>query len=227
MYNITTLRGTMFYTPLLYTREFVASLGDAVDGFIPAFVRDPNALPMFQLWQLESPDQKELLAFNGNKIDLVKQVENKLDDADMIAFTEHCKTVFGKIMEVTGNNPSPRLALAPTIMVANNGERPEALYARLFSAREFKHTPLDTSNLSQVYRIVKSIGGKDIKFNHVANFHADSQIANNNVQERYLCDFDINTMADPNYKFDKAGMEEFFSISAACFADFYNYYFSE
>ena len=40
-------------------------------------------------------------------------------------------------------------------------------------------------------------------------------------------EFDINTMADPDYKFDKAGMEEFFSMSAACFADFYNYYFSE
>ena len=231
MYSITTLRGTMFYTPLRYTKEFVASLGDIVDGFIPAFVRDPNALPMFQLWQLESPDQKELLAFNGDKIDLLKQVEGELDDAAIAVFAECCKAVFGKIMDVTGNNPSPRVALAPTVVVANNGARPEALYARLFSAREFNHTPLDTSNLSQVYRVEKSIGGKDIKLNHVANFHADSQIINlgaiNNVRERYLCDFDINTMANPDYKFDKAGMEEFFSMSAACFVNFYNYYFAE
>ena len=231
MYNITTLRGTMFYTPLRYTREFVDSLAEVVGGFIPAFVRDPNALPMFQLWQLESPDQNELLAFNGDKIDLLKQVEGELDDDAIAAFAERCKAVFGKIMEVAGNNFSPRVALAPTVVVADNGSRPEALYARLFSAREYKHTPLDTSNLSQVYRVVKRIGGKDVKLNHVANFHADSQIVNlgviNNVRERYLCDFDINTMADPDYKFDKAGMEEFFSMSATCFADFYNYYFSE
>lgn len=231
MYNITTLRGTMFYTPLRYTREFVASLEDVVEGFIPAFVRDPNALPMFQLWQLESPEQKEILAFNGDKIDLVKQVDGETDDDTIAAFAERCKAVFGKIMDVTGNNLSPRVALAPTVVVANNGTRPEALFARLFLAREFNHTPLDTSNLSQVYRVVKSIGGKDVKLNHVANFHEDSQIINlgaiNNVRERYLCDFDINTMIDPDYKFNKGGMEEFFSISAACFADFYNYYFSE
>lgn len=231
MYNITNLRGTMFYTPLRYTRELVASLTDVVDGFIPAFVRDPKALPMFQLWQLESLDQKELLAFNGDKIDLVKHVEGEMDNNAIVAFAERCKTVFGKIMDVTGNNPSPRVALAPSVMVANNGARPDALYGRLFSAREFKNTPLDTSNLSQVYRVVKSIGGKDVKINHVANFHTDSQIINlgaiNNLRERYICDFDINTMADPDYKFEKLGMEEFFSISSACFADFYNYYFSE
>lgn len=231
MYNITTLRGTMFYTPIRYTKEFVVNLGGIVEGYIPAFVRDPNALPMYQLWQLESPEQKELLAFNGDKIDLLKQVEGELDDTAIVAFTERCKEVFGKIMDVTDNNPCTRVALAPTVVVANNGARPDALYARLFSAREFKNTPLDASNLSQVYRVVKSIGGKDVKLNHVANFHVDSQIINvvaiNNVRERYLCDFDINTMADPNYKFDKAGMNEFFSMSASCFADFYKYYFSE
>ena len=231
MYSITTLRGTMFYSPLRYTKEFVANLGHIVDGYIPAFVRDPNALPMYQLWQLESTDQKELLAFNGDKIDLLMQVEGEQDDVDIEAFAERCKVVFGKIMDVTGNNPSTRVALAPTVVVANNGARPEALYARLFSAREFKNTPLETSNLSQVYRVMKNIGGKDVKINHVANFHVDSQIINlgaiNNVRERYLCHFDINTMADPDYKFDKEGMYEFFSMSAACFADFYNYYFSE
>lgn len=231
MYNITSLRGTMFYTPLRYTRELVASLAEVVEGFIPAFVRDPNALPMFQFWQLESADQQELLAFNGDKIDLVKQVEGELDDAAIAAFAERCKAVFGKIMDVTGNNPSPRIALAPSVVITNNGARPDALYARLFSVREFKNTPLDTSNLSQVYRVVKNIGGKDIKLNHVANFHVDSQIVNlgavNNIRERYLCDFDINTMADPDYKFDKTDMEQFFSMSTECFADFYNYYFSE
>ena len=217
----------MFYTPLRYSREFVARLSDVVDGFIPAIVRDPNALPIFQLWQLESPDQKERLAFNGDKIDLLKQVDCELDDAAIVEFTERCKAVFGKIMDVTGINLSPRVALAPTVVVVS----PEALYARLFSAREFNNTPLDTSNLSQVYRVVKNICGKVIKLNHVANFHADSQIINlgaiNNVRERYLCDFDINTMADPDNKFDRAGMEEFFTMSAVCFADFYNYYFSE
>lgn len=231
MYNITTLRGTMFYTPLRYTRDFVNSLAGVVDGYLPALMRDPNALPVFQIWQLESPDQKELIAFNGNKIDLIKQVEGEMDDSGIASFAERCKAVFGRIMEATGNNVSPRIALAPTVVIANNGTRPETLYNHLFACREFKNALLDTSNLSQVYRVVKSIGGKDIKINHVANFHADSQIVNigavNNIRERYICDFDINTMADPDYKFDKSEMEDFFSMSSGCFTDFYNYYFSE
>ena len=231
MYNITTLRGTMFYTPLHYTREFVNSLAGVVEGYLPVLVRDPNALPMFQIWQLESPDHKEVIAFNGDKIDILKQIEGEMDDNGIVTFTERCKTVFGRIMEATGNIVSPRIALAPSVVIANNGTRPDFLYNRLFACREFKNALLDTSNLSQVYRVVKSIGGKDIKINHVANFHADSQIVNigavNNIRERYICDFDINTMADPDYKFGKTEMEEFFSMSSGCFTDFYNYYFSE
>lgn len=230
MYDMTTLRGTMFYTPLRYTREFVNSLAGAVEGYLPALVRDPNALPMFQIWQLESPDQKEIIAFNGNKIDILKQVEGKIDDNGIASFAERCKTVFGRIMEAAGNNVSPRIALAPSVVIANNGTRPDALYNRMFTCREFKNALLDTSNFSQVYRVVKLIGGKNIKINHVANFHADSQIVNigaNNINERYICDFDINTMADPDYKFGKMEMEEFFSMSSGYFTDFYNYYFSE
>ena len=112
MYNIKTLRGTIFCPPIQYSKDFVASLAPIVEGYLPILVRDNNTLPIFPVWQLSSLDEKELLAFNGEKIDLISVVESEINDEQVRAFCERCKVVFGKIMELTGN-PSTRMALAP------------------------------------------------------------------------------------------------------------------
>lgn len=228
MYHITSIRGTIFYAPIKYSKEFVSLLNSRLVDFVPVLLRDENPLPVPPAWQLISPDEKEVLLFSNDKIDFVKNVEGQMDDEAVKAFTDRCYQVFDLIMNGVGA-PSPRIALAPTVLVAENGTRPDALYDRLFGIREFQQARPAVSNVSQVFRVNKVINGKDIILNHVANFHAVNELVNvngrNQIRERYLCDFDINTRPDPNYRFTLNDVKEFFSLSTLCFSDYYNLYF--
>jgi hypothetical protein len=228
MYNIKTLRGTIFCPPIQYSKDFVASLAPIVEGYLPILVRDNNTLPIFPVWQLSSLDEKELLAFNGEKIDLISVVESEINDEQVRAFCERCKVVFGKIMELTGN-PSTRMALAPTVVITQNGSRPTDLYNRIFNVHEFDGVELDSSNLSQVYRVEKMIGEKNVIINFVSNFKAENELITtgngNQIRVRYLCDFDVNTMPLPQYRFNKADVEVFFDSAPTYFSRFYNKYF--
>lgn len=230
MYNIKALRGTIFCPPIRYTKEFVASLSDVANGYTPIIVRDNGALPVLPIWQLSSPDERELLLFNGEKIDLVQGVESQIDDEAIHAFTERCKTVFSKILEVTGYICT-RIAFAPSVIITEKGTRPTALYNKMFSFNVFDGAQLDNSNLSQVYRVNKSIGDKEVRINHVANFHSENELVNingiNQMRERYMGDFDINTMVNPEYKFSIPNVMEFFDISPTLFSAFYNLYLGE
>ena len=227
MYNITTIRATIFYTPIKYTKEFVRILNEILVDFVPVIMRDDNPLPVPQTWQLISPDEKEVLIFSGEKIDYVKNVESQMDEAAIAAFVSRSSEVFSKIMEGS-NYPCSRIALAPTVVITENGVRPDALYERLFGLKEFQQARPAVSNVSQVFRVNKVIGGKDVAINHVANFHVVSELINvngrNQIRERYLCDFDINTRVDPNYRFNLDEVREFFALSTTCFNDYYNLY---
>lgn len=229
MYNTKTLRGTIFCAPVKYNKEIVAGLNTVIVDYMPILVRDANILPVIPSWQMISPDETEVLLFNGDKIDLVKNINTEIDDAVIKSFSEHCKTVFVKIMELTGY-ACTRLALAPSVVISENGTRPDALYERLFGLKEFQNARPDISNVSQVFRVIKSIGGKDIKINHVANFHVENDVVTQNgrnqLRERYLCDFDINTMVSPDYRFGIDEVKEFFSIIPDSYRDYYNLYFA-
>lgn len=228
MYTIKTLRGTIFCPPIQYSKNFVASLAPIVDGYLPLLIRDNNALPIFPVWQLSSPDEKELLAFNGEKIDLISVVESEIDDEQVRVFCERCKAVFSKIMELTGN-PSTRMAFAPTVVITQNGDRPTDLYNRLFNVHDFDGVELDSSNLSQVYRVDKMIVGKKITINFVSNFKAENELITtgngNQIRVRNVCDFDVNTMPLPQYRFNNADVEVFFDSAPAYFSRFYDKYF--
>lgn len=230
MYRIKTLRGTVFCPPIRFSRDFVNDLSGTIDGYLPILVRDSNTLPILQVWQLSSPDEKEVLAFNGDKIDLIRVVEAEVDDGFIHSFSARCQAVFGRILEITGA-VCTRVALAPTIIITENGDRPGALYDRLFNVREFARVPLDSSNLSQVYRVDRPIGGSVIKVNHVANFKAENELIStangNQLRLRYMCDFDVNTMPHPEYRFNSVGVIDFFRMVPDYFADFYRIYFAE
>ena len=226
MYNIKTLRGTIFCSPIKYTKEFVASIGDLCEEYLPVIVRDNGALRVIPVWQLSSPDEKEVILFNGEKIDLVQIVEGTVDNDALRVFSERCKAVFSKILEVTGY-PCTRVALAPSVIVTENGVSSASLYNRLFVIREFQGNSLDSSNLSQVYRVNKNFGAKEIKINHVVNFHADSELVINQIREWYIGDFDINTMVNHEYKFSIDDVSSFFDFASDSFTAFYNLYFPE
>lgn len=230
MYNIKALRGTIFCPPIRYTKEFVASLVQVANGYTPVIVRDNGALPVLPIWQLTSPDDREVLLFNGEKIDLIQAVENQIDDEAIREFAERCKVVFTKILDITGY-VCTRIALAPSVIIAEKGARPSALFSKLFAINLFDGVQLDTSNISQVYRINKTIGDKVVKINHVANFRLENELVNingiNQMRERYMGDFDINTMANPQYKFTISNVQEFFDLSPSSFLAFYNLYLGE
>lgn len=226
MYNIKTFRGTVFCSPIKYSKEFIASLGDLVEGYLPVIVRDNGALPVLPIWQLSPPDEKEAILFNGEKIDLVQVVEDVVDNNALRTFSERCKVVFNKILEVTGYSCS-RIALAPSVIITEKGISSDSLYNRLFAIREFQGNCLESSNLSQVYRINKKFSSKEIIINHVVNFHADSELVVNQIRERYIGDFDINTMVNPEYKFSIDDVSAFFDLASDSFTAFYNLYFPE
>lgn len=226
MYNIKTLRGTIFCPPTKYTKEFVASLGNLCEGYLPVIVRDNGALPVFPIWQLSSPDDKEAILFNGEKIDLVQVVGNEIDDAAVHAFSERCKIVFSKILELK-SRPCTRIALAPSVIITDKGVNSTPLYNRLFAIRVFDGSNLESSDLSQVYRINKTLGTNEVKINHVANFHAESELVINQIHERYMGDFDINTMVNPDYKFTIDDVKAFFDFATNSFNAFYKLYFPD
>lgn len=229
MYNIKSLRGTIFCPPIQYSKEFVANLGSVVEGYLPILIRDNNSLPIFPVWQLSSPDERELLSFNGEKIDLIHMVESEINDEQVNTFCQRCKVVFGRIMELTGN-PSTRIALAPTVIVAENGVRPTNLFNRLFNIHELDGVELDSSNLSQVYRVEKMIVEKSVTINFVANFKAENELITigngKQLRVRYVCDFDINTMPLPQYRFNNAEVNGFFDSVPVYFSQFYSKYFA-
>ena len=208
----------------------MTSLAGVIDGYMPMLVRDNGVLPGLPTWQLSSPDEKEILAFNGDKIDYVQIVESEIGEEQIISFASRCKDVFGRILETTGY-VCTRIALAPSVIVAEKAARPTAFYNRIFSVRELDGVSLDTSNISQVYRLNKTIGGKEIKVNHVSNFRVENELVSisgiNQLRERYMGDFDINTMVNPEYKFSVADVMEFFDIAPSCFVRFYNLYFAD
>lgn len=203
---------------------------DDLGEYLPVIIRDNGALPVLPIWQLSSPDDKEVILFNGEKIDLVQVVESTADETVFHTFSERCKKVFCKIMEIK-EFYCTRIALAPSIIITENGVSSVSLYNRLFAIRDFQGTCLDSSNLSQVYRVEKVIGSSEIKINHVANFHAESELVNisgvNQIRERYMGDFDINTMVKTEYKFSIDDVKAFFDFAPSSFTSFYNLYFSE
>ena len=228
MYNIKTLRGTIFSVPIKYSKEFVQCLAGMVDGYMPIQVRDNGVLPILPIWRLTSPDEKDVLAFTGDKIDLMKIVEGNFDNNDIKSFAERCKKVFGRIMEVTGKICT-RVALAPSVIVVEKGNKSTELFSRLYRIQKFGDVQLESSNVSQVYRVDKEIEGKAVRINFVANFYAESdRITENGVsqmRERYMCDFDINTMVNPDNKFTTVGINEFFEMAPECFKEFHELYF--
>ena len=229
MYNIKTIRGTIFCQPIGYSKEFVASLDNIVNDYLPVLVReirDNGALQVLPIWQLSSPDEQEVIMFNGEKIDIVKVMEKEIDTNDVIAFSNRCKTVFSRILEIKGYSCS-RIALAPSIIVTENGVTSVSLYNRLFRILDFQGTNLESSNLSQVYRVNQSLGTNVIIINHVVNFHAESELVSNEIRRRYIGDFDINTMDKPEYKFSIDDVKQFFDMAPSNFSLFYNLFFSK
>lgn len=227
MYKITIIRGTVFCPPIKFSRKFVEDLSGIVDDYMPTIVRDNGAIPLFPAWQLISRDEKDVVVFSGEKIDLIRLVETHMDDAGLNGFARRCEEVFEKILNVTGYLCT-RLAFAPSVVVSEKGSKPDALYKKLFAIREFKNEKADISSVSQIYRIIKKIGDKDIKINHLANFHVEPDMitarVTNHVRDRYVGDFDINTMINPEYMFSVNEMKQFFRITPDCFKDFYDLY---
>lgn len=227
MYNAVSLRCSVFCTPIKYDKTFVAALADVLPNFVPVIIRDNIVLPVPPTWQLNSPDDSETVAFVGDKIDFVKKVNKEINEADIREFILRCQTVFEKIMRASRQSCS-RLAFAPSVLVAEDKVVPKELFEKVFAVREYDGSNLATSNFSQVYRVDKTIGSQVVTINHVANFRIEPDVVlyegRNQMRERYLGDFDINTFANPSYRFEIGDMKSFFELSLSLFKSFYSLY---
>ena len=222
MLNVVSLRGSLFCAPIRYDRGLVSAFSEILTDCVPVIVRD-NVIPS---WQLVSSNEKEILAFVGDKIDYVKKLEGELNSDILHDFCHRCQNIFGKIMEIS-KFPSMRIALAPSLLIADE----KKLNDKVFSIVKFEDVDLATSNFSQVYRIDKEICSKKISINFASNFRVEPEVVivdgKNQLRDRYLGDFDINTAHNPNYRFGIDDIKEFFQLSSEWFLDFYRLYFSE
>lgn len=227
MYNVKMLRGTIFSAPIQYSKKFVEDLAETVPSYVPVLVRDSGIPPILPVWQLTSPDEKDFLAFTGEKIDFVRVVEGEIGRDDMCAFVSRCNEVFGKVMLVAGNICT-RVAFAPSLIVSNHGCKPTALYEKIYKIHSYDGVGLDTSSMNQVYRIKKNIDDQEVAINLLANFYAEEKMMGNSSmksESRYICDFDINTSVNPANRFTSDRVAKILEVGLVCFEEFQKLYF--
>ena len=232
MYKIIKLRGSIFCPPIKYSKSFVAELVNELHDFTPMLIRDNSMISSIMEWQLISPDNNENLVFSNNKIDFIKNVDYDVKDTKNNEFVERCISIFKKIMEIK-KYECTRMALAPTVLISNNNSVNDLkfLFDKIFNIHLFKENELSTSNISQVYRIPENLKEVNIIMNYVVNFHSENTIiienGKNILREQYMVDFDINTFANPQYRFDIESVMDFYHKSITFFYSFYDAYLNE
>ena len=231
--NIDKLRGTIFTQQINYSPDFVNALSEVLPGYIPSFLtvlpqNNPNAvIPNF--WEMVNPITGEHIQFNNSKIDIIIGRNSSYSSDVVIAFAEHCSTIFERILSVTGQN-SNRLAIAPTFTCNDSDQDIKRFAKTIFAKNQFKLANIDNCVFNNIYRVNENINGQDILINYLANFYVTNRVdlveGKNIVKEILTIDFDINTFANESYLFNIDAMKAFFTKSPQMCKDYLEFFFS-
>lgn len=228
------LRGSVFMPQITFDWEFVSAMLEILPNYIPSFVSDtPQVIKGMFLspgdWILVSPTDDVRVVFQAQKIDYIIANTNEAYTQELIHdFADKCNLVFKKIMEITGVNAS-RLAIAPTLKFAGDTDLFRSFVNTIYAKNTFKKSNIDNCDFSQVFRVDEEINGNHYIINYLSKFYVASSVVVvngiNTIKEVNMLDFDINTLVNPAYSFNKNAVDDFFKKATVFCSDFLSWYF--
>lgn len=241
---IDNLRCSIFVPKVAYNGDNITKMMTAFPGYLPSSI--PLGQVPFQLmglpilppdinnqpWQLTSSNNKEVITFYDDKIDIIINLSNIKYSVELLKETsKHCCEMFERIMN-TFKFTSIRLAIAPTLRVPF-GEKEHVtksgFLSRVFLLNEFEGTHTDNCDFSQVFRINRQLHDKTYLVNHLIKFSTEqiNKIENNtlHVNEVLVSSLDINTFVNPTYNMGISELNEFYQKSPNWCENLINYYF--
>lgn len=244
--KLSNLRCSIFVPKVSYNTENLEKVLQAFPGFLPSTIQPQVAIPVefvglpIQInmqngpWQISNNDNKTVISFYDDKIDIVIQLDEISYDVDFLEKkSKECCDIFEKIM-TTFNFVSVRLAIAPTLKMqfnTKNGNNKKSFLEQIFSLNTFSDVANDTCDFSQVYRINHELNDKTYLVNHLVKFSTDQNAVIQGstliVSENLVVSLDVNTFVNPLYSMRIEEIKDFYSQSPSWCDDFLNYYFSK
>ena len=237
------IRGTIFVPMIQFSWELVQKLQSSLEDYIPSV--NTSSVPIFtdgdgQLmdsviiapgeWSLTSPDKKQQIIFQAQKIDLIREINENYTQDLISMFGKFCQSLFSAITEFS-NMKCTRIAIAPMFEYAGNRDSIIAFANNSFNANELKNAKLDNCDFSQVFRIPENISGSIVTLNYLSKFYAINKVASfngmNQLVEVTRISFDINSKVDPNVIFNLEAIRDFFTKVSGFCEDFLSFYFNK
>ncbi len=235
------IRGTIFVPMIQFSWELVQRLQSSLKDYIPSV--NTSSVPIFttgngqlmdsviiapEEWSLTSPDKKQQVVFQAQKIDLIREINEDYSPNLVSVFGKSCQSLFSAITEFS-NMKCTRIAIAPMFEYAGSRDSIIAFANNSFKVNEFKNAKLDNCDFSQVFRIPENISGSTVTLNYLSKFYAINKVASfngmNQLAEVTRIGFDINSKVDPNVIFNLEAIRDFFTKVSGFCEDFLSFYF--
>lgn len=230
--KIKELRGTIFLPTISFDKKLCDRLSVYLNEFIPV-LSFPMMIGNLRIeqqggWAMTSLDFKHKLSFLDGKIDYTYIFEPNQGNHDAFnSFLNTCANIFKVIMDYTQNNIT-RIAIAPSFIVKEDGEKVKNIIRDYFEINRFKDRPVDSCDFNQVYRTIENINGLDVTINYVSKFRVEQiqTVTDGNVtiEDSMVIDFDINTYPNPKIKFDNTFADDFCKKSDDMCNEFMKFY---
>lgn len=231
------IRGSLFLPQIEFNWKFVSQLQVLLPEYIPSFVASDTPQVIREMfltpgnWMLISPDKKEILAFQAQKIDYIITNVGETYSVDSVrSITDRIKRLFESIIELV-DQKSSRLAIAPTFKYMWEDSNLKKFINSVYTNNSFKESCVCNCDFSQVFRVKEKINDKYYILNYLSKFYTlTSPKVDKGVRtftEFNMLDFDINTFVKTEYSFDKLAVTDFFEKAADLCSAFMQFYFKE
>ncbi|MDM8252709.1 hypothetical protein QUW55_14040 [Phocaeicola barnesiae] len=238
--NIVEIRGTIFISQIQFSWELVHQIQDVLGiTYIPSV--NISSAPMFiegklmnsvmsqGEWSLTSPDKKQRIIFQSQKIDIIEEFNISYSSELISQFSKKCKSLFSLI--ISDSVKCSRIAIAPTFEYTGNKESIIAFANACFNLNKFRDVKMDNCEFSQVFRVKEKISDMDVFFNYLSKFYSINKVISidgvNQLAEVTMIDFDINSKVNPDIVFDYKAIDDFFDKASTYCGSFLSLYFHE
>lgn len=237
--QISDFRASLFMPQIPYNNKTLQEILPMFGGFVPSIVQPTLELAENQQprivntpnsqWTLISEDRKIEIVFNENKVDVLLHGKQQYSVELLKALSIQAYEILAKLVGKFGHMSS-RLAIAPTLSIEGIPEDKIASFTcSKFTNSKFKDCEMSNASFTNVYRVIEKI----CDTNYVNNYNIKIKTLNSlNIENNIIkivnslvCELDINTFPDPQYRFDIKKIEAFYSQSPDWTNTFVDYYF--
>lgn len=237
--QISDFRASLFMPQIPYNNKTLQEILPMFEGFVPSIMQPTLELAENQQprivntpnsqWALITGDRTIEIIFNENKVDVLIHGKNQYSIELLKALAKQAYELLAKLVDKFGNMSS-RLAIAPTLAIEGITEDKIASFAcSKFTKSRFKDCEMSNASFTNVYRVTEKI----CDTNYVNNYNIKIKTLNSlNIENNIIkiinslvCELDINTFPDPQYRFDIKKIEEFYTQSPDWTNTFIDYYF--